>query len=449
MSTSNPYAALYAQKLGEGQSATPPPPATTPAEPSLASKAGNAALDTFTGIGKGAASTLNNIGHVMFPDAAARALHMPVPSQEQQASYFAPKNTAEKVGKVAEQAGEFMVPGGVEEEAATKLASMAPKLGKAAAPLARIGTSAVSSGAVNKAQGGDFSTGAALGAGGQVVGQGLKAAAPIVAETALGIPKAARAFGKTPGAAIINETRGIRPETIAESAQGRLSELNPKLESAVNASQEPASLLPARTIASNEAQKAITQNAPRLHNQVQQMGSHLTNRFDTGEPIQENVTPRELLDLKRGFGEEHIHNWNPEIGGRAKGIGQQMYHALDSELDRTVPESADLNQRISSLIPVAKRAESVSRNAPTVQRALGRFGAHTGALTLGGIGALEGRREGGMPGMVAGGLTGVLAPELIASPEGQMALARTLGNVNGMKPAVGLLSQANRKKEGK
>ena len=73
----------------------------------------------------------------------------------------------------------------------------------------------------------------------------------------------------------------------------------------------------------------------------------------------------------------------------------------------------------------------------------------TGALTLGGIGALEGRREGGMPGMVAGGLTGVLAPELIASPEGQMALARTLGNVNGMKPAVGLLSQTNRKKEGK
>ena len=91
------------------------------------------------------------------------------------------------------------------------------------------------------------------------------------------------------------ETRGIRPETIAESAQGRLSELNPKLESAANASQEPASLLPARTIASSEAQKAVTQNAPRLHNQIEDMGAHLRNRFDTGEPIQENVTPRGCL----------------------------------------------------------------------------------------------------------------------------------------------------------
>lgn len=557
MSTSNPYAALYAQKLGTPTATTTAygGDSTTPPKPTVMQTVGQGAMDLGKGIVKGGMSTVRNIGNLEGKIPGLKSL-MPGDVQDylgpEGEKMNQPHGTMQAIGKTAEQAGEFMVPGGAEEEAATKLASMAPKLGKAAAPLARIGTSAVSSGAVNKAQGGDFSTGAALGVGGQVVGQGLKAAAPIVAETALGIPKAARAFGKTPGAAIINETRGIRPETIAASAQERLGELNPQLDEAVNrASVQPnrargllpapkqelplapspeprnpkmqpmafdakvnpeepmeprsgnpmapiseypgvnphylsgsahpelsgriptaqgvlirpgatgggpipselpsnaASLLPARNIASTEAARAASQNAPRLHNQIEDMGAHLRNRFDTGEPIQENITPRELLDLKRGFGEEHVHNWNPEIGGRAKGIGQQMYHALDSELDRTVPESADLNQRISSLIPVAKRAESVSRNAPTVQRALGRFGAHTGALTLGGIGALEGRREGGMPGMVAGGLTGVLAPELIASPEGQMALARTLGNVNGMKPAVGLLSQANRKKEGK
>jgi hypothetical protein len=109
---------------------------------------------------------------------------------------------------------------------------------------------------------------------------------------------------------------------------------------------------------------------------------------------------------------------------------------LDKELDRTVPGALGLNQRISSLIPVAQRAESVSRNAPTLQRAAQRFGAHTGALTLGAAGAYEGKREGGIPGAIAGGLTGVLAPELIASPEGQIALARTLYKANGLKPLV-------------
>jgi hypothetical protein len=268
-----------------------------------------------------------------------------------------------------------------------------------------------------------------------------------MAESALGIPKVARAFGKTPGAAIINETRGIRPETIAASAEERLGELNPELTQAVGRSQTPASLLPARGIATAEAQKAATQNAPRLHNEIQSMGSHLMNRFDTGAPIQPSVTPSELLDLKRGFGEEHVHGWNPEISDRARGVGRSMYHALDSELDRTVPESAGLNQRISSLIPVAKRAESVSRNASTPQRVAGRLGAHGSAgLLWMGAGGTIGQREGGTPGMIAGGVLGAVAPTLATSPEGQMILARSMNKAGSLRPAVGGLLQANRKR---
>jgi hypothetical protein len=443
MSTTNPYAALYAQKLGTPAAA--PPTAPTAAEPSTMQKVGTGAMDLGKGILKGAGSTANNIGHLLYPDFLAKHL-TGAPSSEQQESYFKPANTPQAVGKGVEQAAEFMVPGGAEEAGAEKLATLAPKLGKVAKPLASVATSALGAGVVNKAQGGDFSTGAAMGAGGQVLGQGLKAAAPLIAETALGIPKAARAFGKTPGAAIINETRGIRPETIASSAEERLGQLNPQLNAAAARSQIPASLLPARGIASAEIGKAQAQNAPRLYNQIQNMDSHLTSRFDTGAPIQPNVTPSELLDLKRGFGAEHVHNWNPEISDRAKGVGRQMYHALDSELDRTVPESAGLNQRISSLIPVSQRAESVSRGASVPQRVLGRFGAHTGALMGGTAGMLEGRREGGTPGAIVGGLTGVLAPELIASPEAQMIAARSLNKVGGLRPLVGASAQLDRKK---
>jgi hypothetical protein len=546
----NPYAAIAIKDENPYAAVAMNTQQQKPAEPSLLQKAGQVATDAFTGVGKGFASTANTLGKIAFPDAAAKALHMPVPTSEQQAAYFAPKNTSEAVGKGLEQAGEFLIPGGAEEEGATKLAGLAgPSAAKFAEPAARVATSALGSGAVNKAQGGSFKTGAALGAGGTVVGQGLKALAPVIGESALGIPKAARAFGKTPGKALLEETRGIRPETIAESAQGRLGQLTPQLERAADAAsvranpvhgllpapaeeiplapapsprnpkmrpmafnaeinpEEPmeprsgdpmapiseypainphylsgsehpelagrvptrqgvlirpqevvggpvpatipnrvASLEPARGVISGQMGKAASQNAEGLFGQLGKQQDFLSNRFGTGEPIPENVTPRELLDLKRGFNEEHLR-WNPETHDHALSTARQAYGALDSELDRTVPEAAGLNQRISSLIPVAQRAESISRNAPTAQRVLGRFGAHTGALTMGGIGGVAGYHEGGVPGAIAGGVTGVLAPELIASPEGQMIMARTLNKANGLKPLIGGIAQLDRKKE--
>jgi hypothetical protein len=445
MATSNPYAALYAQKLGTAS----PVPADVPrgtSEPSALSKAGSFASDVGKGLGESAVSLMST------GDEFARK-HLPAfltnsnlgfgkPANLEHVREMAtPENTTQAVSKGIGNAAQFLIPGGAEE----KLASLAPR---AIAPLARIATSALGAGAVNKAQGGSFGTGAMMGAGGTAVGQGLKMAAPIVAETALGIPKAARAFGKTPGAAILNETRGIRPETIASSAQERMGELTPELESAAARSSAPASLVPARRVLNDAGVKAANQNAGGLHSQVSRMGDTLNHRFDTGAVIPSQVSPSELLDLKRGFGEEHLR-WNPEIHDRALSAGRQAYGALDKELDRTVPEAAGLNQRISSLIPVAHRAESVSRNAPALQRAAGRFGAHTGALTLGGVGAIEGRREGGLPGAIAGGITGVLAPELIASPEGQMLLARSLNKAGSLRFPVGAVSQLDRKREAK
>jgi hypothetical protein len=527
---------------------------SAPPEPSMLQKAGAGIGDFFGGIGSGALHTLATIGYPA--GMAAHAIspkNFPAPSTSNPVLQ-APDSISGKVGRGIEQVGEFLAPGGLEKSGAAKLAELAPWAGRAAKPLAKVLTSGISAGAVNSAQGGSPVTGAAMGAGGQIIGQGLKAAAPVMAETALGLPKAARAFGKTPGTALLDETRGIRPSTIAASAQGKLGELNPQLESAADAaSVKPnparamlpapaqriplpgadnfirdtpgelipaapfprgnivggssprvasqlgsteamipprltrndlfmhsgvrpptelptsgpgvlirpfeapsgggmpslpntsASLAPARGILSDAAAKARGQNAEGLHGQLGNMLDSLSRRFQTGEPIPENVTPRQLLDLKRGFNEENLR-WNPEMHDRALSTGRQAYNALDQELDRTVPESAGLNQRISSLIPVAQRAESISRGAPTLQRAAQRFGAHTGALTLGGIGGYQGYREGGVPGAIAGGLTGVLAPELIASPEGQMALARTLYKMNGLRPLVGGALQLDRKK---
>lgn len=407
----------------------------------LGQRAMSMAGDLGIGALKGAGSTLNNLGHIVYPDWLAKHL-TGAPSAEQQESYFAPKNTPQMLGKGAEQIGEFFLPGGGEKLVGEKLAAMTPKLAKIAKPLARMAGAE----AVNEAQGGRAGMGAAGGAIGEGLGAGLRAAAPIMAESALGIPKAARAFGRTPGKAILNETRGIRPETINRTAQESLNKLNPELESAYAASPNKASLKEARDFLDQKMSDAVAQNAEGLHGQYNRMANTLAENFATKQRYPEDIPPPDLLNLKRGFGEEHT-SWNPEVSNKALAAGRHTYGLLDKAGDVAVPESAALNQRISSLIPVMRRAESVSRNAPTMQRALGRFGAHTGALTLGSVGAAGGYREGGVPGAIAGGLTGVLAPELIASPEGQMAVARILSKSKGLKPLVATGMQATRKGE--
>lgn len=436
----------------------PPPGVPRPPEPEgmtasspnyagMALNAGDTAKDVFTGVGKGLASTANNLGHIVYPDWLAKHI-TGTPSAEQQESYFAPKNTAESIGKGVEQVGEFMVPGGAEERGAAKLAEMAPKLGKFAKPLAHMATSALSGGAVNTAQGGSPITGAAMGAGGQVIGQGLKAMAPAIAEGALNIRKLDRAYGKGSGnigRAILNETRGIRPGTIAESAEERLGDLNPQLNAAADRATMSASLKPARQSISDAVDTATKQGERTTFGQLQPMATHLDKTM-FNLPIPSDITPRELLDLKRGFGNEFIHRWNPETMTGVKGTAAKTYHAMGQEFNRTVPEAKELNSRISNLIPVAKRAASAEMNAPTVQRAVNRFAAHTGALTGAGIGGTLGYKEGGVPGAVAGGLTGVLAPELIASPEGEMAVARLLNKSSSLKPLVGAGAQLTRKK---
>lgn len=411
----------------------------TPKPPSMLQQAGSAAKNFGIGALKGAGSTANNIGHLLYPDVLAKHL-TGAPSPEQQEGYFAPQGTAQTLGKGAEQAAEFMVPGGAEEAGAGKIASLLPKAGKA---IPRLLTSAAGAGLVNKAQGGSLLGGAAAGAAGAGIGEGMRAAAPLVAESALGIPKAARAFGKTPGKAILEETRGIRPDTIAQSAQERMNQLTPELESKAAASPNLVSLKPAREHIAAQMGKAEGENTEGIHNQLNRMGNTLAERFWTKQAIPEEISAADALSLKRGFGKEHT-TWNPETHSSVLLTGRHAYGLLDKGIDQAVPEGAELNQRISSLIPVARRAESVSRNPPAIQRALGRFGAHTGALTMGGLGAGAGYKEGGLPGAVAGGVTGVLAPELIASPEGQMAAARLLGKANTLRPATGLLLQGTR-----
>ncbi|MFP5230767.1 MAG: hypothetical protein ACLGXA_24385, partial [Acidobacteriota bacterium] len=167
---------------------------------------------------------LKSLGNTLY---GLSTLIVPDKNEEQNRHVFDPSNPIQAFGRQAEQTGEFLVPG-LGEEAATARAGRL-------APLARIGFNALTSGLLNKAQGGDFSTGAVAGGAGSALAEGGKAVAPGLAEGAMGIRKLDRAYGRSPGNAILEETRGFRPENVAASAQSKLGELRPRLESLVDA----------------------------------------------------------------------------------------------------------------------------------------------------------------------------------------------------------------------
>lgn len=506
----------------------------------------------------------------------------------------------QKFGKGLEQAGEFLIPGLGEEKAVSKLGKFAP--------LGKVAYNAITGAALNKAQGGDATTGAIAGGLGSVGGQALEAAAPGVAERALGIRgKTDRAFNKDPGRAVLDEIKGLHPDTIAANARQRISDLSAQVgDAADRASTRPnalrgllpaplenmplhsspdiagtpsrpvvlnqadrpgrlalmpperdiplteqpysghfapdeglrsapvnnnrvgepmatpegnpnygysdqmpstegqwtggvlrrrampegtasgmgqgqymgaipgeqggpgqaqgvfirrpngggapipsalpnpiASLAPARGIVNEAMGSAAQQNAEGAFDQLSGMGKFLNRNFLTGEQIPSNVTPRQLLDMRRGFNEE-FGQWNPERKDATINTGRQAYSALSSELHNVLPDIAPLDARISSLIPVKNRAQIKALGDDTMARMLGRIGAHSGAMAGGIAGGYGGYQHGGVGGAIVGGIMGTALPELASSPQGQMFAARALNRAGALRPLTGGLLQLNR-----
>ena len=88
-------------------------------------------------------------------------------------------------------------------------------------------------------------------------GRGLSRTAEPLAEQALGIRAVDRKFGRTPGRAALDETTGVRPETIAGQAQTRMNDLTAQRNNVLATSKNKVDLGPAR----NEVENAVTRAA--------------------------------------------------------------------------------------------------------------------------------------------------------------------------------------------
>jgi hypothetical protein len=517
------------------------------------------------GAAKGAGSTLWNLGS-MNPDPIDAIMNR----TQQKPGYLTPQGGVQGLGYGGEQAAEFFAPMGAEGKLASATTEAMPFLGKA---LPKIGAQALASGTVNKAQGGSFGGGAAAGLFSGALGAGVKAMAPTMAETAMGVRGADRANGRTVGQAIIQDTTGFTPRAVADSAESKIGSLTGELEGMHDAvsqrltqrppirgalpaptidmplhsapdipgtpsqpiilnqpnrpmpnllpaptrtipssshadifpdqlpqgttnipvqppstapgmgpgqylgqipgdrggpgqvqgvlrskqtsfpagdgtpyqiplGEDAPSMGPARNIVQSALERAVNQNSPQLFNALQPVQDQLSRNFFTGANIADRVTPTEMLGYKRGIGTLE-KNWPVEtkkIGGDAiRGV----YGALDSELDRTVPGSQQMNQRISSLFPVASRANAADLNANLLQRSLGRFARPTGALASAVAGGAYGYHKGGIGTAATDATIGLVAPEVLASPTVLMAGSRLLNSaaVPAMRGANAIAAQ--------
>lgn len=406
----------------DGGHPTAPPP--QPPQ-SLMSQAGQAAEDFGKGVLKGGMSTVANL------DDAARK-YLPAfmtkqwfglgqPTDIQHEHQMAQThNTAQAIGKGAEQVGEFFVPGGAEESVGEHLAELAPK----AKPIIKMAASALGAGAVNKAQGGSFKMGAAMGGAGEGVAQGIQKVAPRMAETALRISKADRLRTDKIGEAALNDTRGVKMPTIAKSAGQKMDDLENGALSQIPEGQTMR-MAPVRAAGERAMGKINGENVPAVIDAGNDMRGMLDTWHATGEPVGDEISAPEALSLRRGLG-KFLPNgaWNPETTNRLAPLRNQIYGAMNEGIGESFPSIREVDPRIQRLIKVERAAGSASRNAPLMQRMAGRVAAHTGAGLASIAGGTYGYERDGLPGAIAGGAMGLAIPELLVSPEMQMLSAR-------------------------
>ncbi len=422
--TSGPW-----QKYGAAANAPEEVPPHEAPEPSTLSKVGSGLEDLGKGLGESA------VGMMSTGDEWARQ-HLPAfftnknlgfgaPADLQHVHDIAtPADTMQAVGKGLGNAAQFMIPGGAEEAAA----GMLPRVFQ---PLGRVAASALSSGAINKAQGGGFGMGAALGAAGGAAGEGLRAAAPRIMEWAQGV----NTPGAKTGKALLEETRSIFPSGVRNKARALLDELNPEMESLVDrASVRPStapigpqlepnpsvSLLPARQVAQEGVEKAagggsalapFGRNEPKMAKGVKRLG-RIVNEDLEGNPLPENVTPRQALELRRGVDSALPKgSFNPKSENMFKGYRTPLRNVLNRSIEEQAPGYQALASRESALIPASK---------PPMHTFGHVWGPGAGAMIGGFYGARPGIREGnpldalggGLAGAAEGGTAGFAAPAI-------------------------------------
>jgi hypothetical protein len=163
--------------------------------------------------------------------------------------------------------------------------------------------------------------------------------------------------------------------------------------------------------------------------ELQPLKNQLAIDQKTGLPLSQSQPPMGLLRLRQGINSDFIGRWTPNSPKGPVDTAKGVYGTLSDEFHNAVPAAKDIDQRVSSLIPVSERAGQADLNAGILQRTMGRIGKPTGALAGAVAGGLYGKQTGGTPADIARDAAfGLVAPEIITNPTTLMGAARVLNS---------------------
>jgi hypothetical protein len=402
-------------------------PVAEPPQQGWLSRAGSVASDLGAGFVKGAGQTVNSVSKVLNAVPGVGEYLAPSAGIRAAQQIETPRNTAQQIGSIAEGIAEFAL-----GDEALKGLSLADKVGlanrlagfvaqhPAVAEMASQGIRQGTVGAVQSAAHGATPEQAAL-SGGVTAAMApatvaLKTLAPRWLESAVGIGRRLR--GATPGETALSMTSGFTPQAVERSAGAQIDALTNQLENAVSKSKQTVSLKPARDIIREAYDKALSENNTPMLSKLEALSDQLHVEARGGKVIPSDVSASRALDLKRGLNQA-ISTWSPETQKAIERLKWKVYGALDSEIDKAAPGTAQINQKIQSLIPIRNRA------ANTAADMFGRLPSRAGALipsAVGGaLGFEEGRKLYGPSGGYIGAALGAAAAQ---NPTAMISLSR-------------------------
>jgi hypothetical protein len=342
------------------------------------------------------------------------------PEETQSTQY---SNPTEKAAGIGTDIAMALAPGG----AATKI-SKAASLGKAGTTALRILLNAGGSGLVNKVQGGDFKTGAMFGAGGEAAATGITAVAPKLLKSV--IPGINNATAQT----LLKNTSGIKPASIAASADKVAPQIVQQMEDAAGHVSQPVSTKGALKVVDDAMKKAVAGNDTDTMTHLRTVRQRLLNTSVPGtqaKPTEALHIANTLDDLAESLPSNAKTSYGPaQTAAKAR-------DALNNSIDDVAPGHRTAHDTVRQLIAGGKAAKEAAKNQPGLVANMAR---HAIDLMVGG--GTYGATHNPIASIAAGG-----ASHLLSSPATRVAASRAAASpmtpqmLNAMKAMMMSASQ--------
>ena len=276
-----------------------------------------------------------------------------------------PRNMGEAMGKTGAEMASYLIPAKA-ETAATELAP------KAIRPIARIAAGSLSNGLMNQMNGGDFTTGAATGAGFGALSEGARAIlAPALMRSA--IPGN---IGKDSANALLSETRGVRPSTVLRNTESRIGQAGSDLDAAIAAANQRATPHIRGFLMPPKQEIPLAPSPKPMNPRMRPMS------FDAQVNPEEPMVPRSgnpMADISEypGINPHYLSgSEHPELSGRVTPLQnpQQVTTRMGvllrrPEMSASVPPPQEPNRMIS--LNPAKQPVGEALGTASRQRAIG------------------------------------------------------------------------------